>query len=497
MRKIIGYILSVTVIAGLLSGCGGEYAGITEGDAVSGSAVSGEAVSGGTVSGNAIQEKTVSGAAVEEKEGKETRNERKPDMGSHRFCTDTNLYYVNEYMDQIMQAWTDGTHRKCIRKWESEDEVEIICVDTDWLYYDVNYDDGEVTYRAPIEKDEEGQDVVRFQKAEKLVRTEYRDLIPIYADADYYFYSDQETGEFIKYDLKRKKKVSGNEEIGNYAARIVPLNDHYFCSDTTDPGCCYVQEKDSGQWEKICDRMVVTEENHDLFVSNGREIFYPRYVTEIGDRGEAPFEIMGFDGEKERQFVAWKQVSHAVQKATGAEKLDVCMPNGMFWQEGRLYLQIQTGWLEEGLYHMGYMVFSQGKDGSGLRYEKKLTECMKSHVKEWTGKWFNENADTVYVEHMAANDAQCIAMVDGTAYLSLYDYGRDKGRLGCYDLDTGEFRWITREDAAFYKLGWDDDSGWLWLFGEVFCEYAENTYTDVWYWYPSKDKDYEGHFEKD
>lgn len=69
--------------------------------------------------------------------------------------------------------------------------------------------------------------------------------------------------------------------------------------------------------------------------------------------------------------------------------------------------QMQTGWMEQETYHMEYMIFSQGKEDSGLRYEKELTECMKSYVKERNGKWSDYDKDypdqpetTVFVEHM-------------------------------------------------------------------------------------------------
>ncbi len=490
-KRNISKLLCMAVCVSLLTGCGGEYAGITEGDIVSGSAVSGEAVSG-----DAIREKTVSGPAVKEDKDDGSR-EGKSDISSHRFCTDTNLYYVSEDEEKLMQAWTDGTHRKCIKEWPAknweENYVEVVYADENWLYYDVTFDyEEEITYRAPIEKDAQGYDVIKFQEEEELVKTDL--MVPLYVDADYWFYidlRDDDKDKLIKYDLRRKKTISEDEKIGFDAENIFRLNNHYFCLD--DTGCCYVQETDAGQWEKICDRLVQAGDN-SFFVSNGREVFYSRYVTEgIKYVESSPFEIMGSDGEKERRFVSWEQVSQAVKEAAGAEKLDVCMPAGIFWQEGRLYIQIQAGWMKEGLYHMEYKVFSQGEDGSGLQYEKKLTECMKSHVKERTGKWtddYEEDA-TVFVEHMVINDAWCIAMVDGTAYLSLYDYGKDKGRLGCYDLDTGEFRWITRKDAAFYKFGWDNN---LALFYTVFHGYYNNEYADRYLWPPSEDKDYDGNF---
>ncbi len=478
-KRNVSKLFCMAVCVSLLTGCGGEYAGITEGDIVSGSAVSGEAVSG-----DAIREKTVSGPVVKEDKDDGSR-EGNTDMSSHCFCTDTNLYYVNEDEDQIMQARVDGTHRKCIWGNKKElDMVELLCVDKNWLYYDVTFDyyKKEITYRAPVGKDEKGYDTVRFSESEELVKTGL--LTPIYADGDYYFYIHQDTEKFIKYDLKRMKKVSEVMEDG-LGGEIFRASDYYFY---LYDGELYVQKTDSSQWEKVSD-VIVDDHVVAPVVSSGEELLYARYVTNKND--ELRFDIRRHDGKQERQFVTWEQLSQAAERVAGAKKMDIFMPDAIFWQEGRLYIQLQTGWMDGDIYHMEYMMFSRGVDDSGLCYEKELTEYMKSHVREQNGKWTDEEEnETVYVEHMTVNDAQCIAIVDGKAYLSLYDYGRDKGRLGRYDLKSGKFEWISKEDSAFYLLGFDQNMDY---FRPVFGRY-NNEFRDEWYWPPSKDKAYEGYF---
>lgn len=54
MKKKICLFLCGGFLAVSLTGCGGEYAGTPEGNAVSGTAVSGSAVSGNSVSGQAV-----------------------------------------------------------------------------------------------------------------------------------------------------------------------------------------------------------------------------------------------------------------------------------------------------------------------------------------------------------------------------------------------------------------------------------------------------------
>ncbi len=505
MNRKSHILLCLGISVGLLAGCGGEYAGLAEGDAVSGSAVSGEAVSG-----DAIQEKTVSGPAVNEEEGENAVRQKSvkkagQDMSSHRFCTDTNLYYVSEDAKKLMQARTDGTHHGCIREYPTgkggEKYVEIVYVDDNWLYYNITFAEGGMAiYRTPIEKDAQGYDVVKFMEEEELVKEEM--IVPVYVDSDYYFYENYVDNEEVKYDLKTKKKVS-EDKTQKYGA-IFRVKDYYIGADYEG---LYVQKVDSNEWEKVVD--YVLEFDIDIVIQNTKAVFYPCSAmnniypfSATLNKSNRRFYIKRYDGKQERDFVTWEELNQAVKEAAGVKKLDICVPDQLFWQEERLYIQMQTGWIKDGTYHMGYMIFSQKENedgsGSGLRYEKELTECMKSHVKERTGKWieFDDPEDTAYVEHMVINTAKCIAMVEGKAYLSLYDYKKDKGRLACYDLTTGKFKWIGKQDAAFYKLGYD--FGHLYSdFEEVFEQYDDNVFVEYWACSPSKDKNDDGYFVED
>ncbi len=484
-------LLGMIVCAALLTGCGGEYAGVSEGDIVSGSAVSGDAVSG-----DAIREKAVSGPAVED--GKEkSQNGEKQDMSSHRFCTDTNLYYVTDG-NKIMQARVDGTHRKCIREWSDEGEEEnyvyVTYVDENWLYYEVSTrnseDKGAFIYRAPITTDEAGQDVVWFQKEEELVKAEF--LGSWYVDSDYYFYADLATGGITKYDLKRKKKVSECKDV--LGGDIFRINDHYLC---VCGGGIYTQKTDQAQWEKLSFSASQWEGEEYIAVQNDHAMFIAAYISDKArDWG---VNIKRCDEKAETDFATWEDMVRTVTEAAGVKELDICGVEDYFWQGDRLYIQMQAGWIKEGHYHMEYMMISKGENERGsdsrLRYEKELTECMKSHVKERKGKWIvGENYDEGI--HITANDARCIGMFDGKAYLSLYDYVKDQGRLGCYDLETGKFEWIAKNSAAFYKYksasGEESDE-----IADAFDDGEENAYTDIWSFPPSKIKEGVGVFMED
>ena len=480
-KKICSGLLCIALSAGFLTSCGGELAGIS-GDG----AVSGEAVSGSVT-----------------KNREKTRNEAKTDMSRHRFCTDTNLYYVGGDTDRIMQARLDGTHRKCIRKCKEgkNAEADILYVGTEWLYYSVRNDYGEETiYRSPVEKDKKGYDVVRFRDEEviyeganyKEVLNEYEENIPIYMDADYCFYTDECRSGFAKYDRRANKKISQRQHGLNGEGEIIRIKDYYLYRHRQE---LYRQKVSSTRWEVVSEHIIKGMDGKIFFVNNGREVFYPRYVDKVN---KIPFQIWSCDGKREREFVTRKQLSSAVESVTGTHKHDVCMPSGLFWQQGRLYIQLQTGWMVNGIYHMEHMVFSRGEGGDDpkLRYEKRLTECMKSHVEAQRGKWTDDilKAETVFVKHMVINTAQCIGMADGKAYLSLYDYKKDRGRMACYDLDRGKLKWISRKNAAFYKLGYDIR---LDKFGAVFQDITYNDFVNSWTWYPSEDDECYGSFVKE
>ncbi|MCM1244314.1 MAG: hypothetical protein NC293_01565 [Roseburia sp.] len=446
MKKNRRTVFCIVLCTAMLTGCGGEYAGLTEGNAVSGSVVSGGAVSEGAVNDKVAEPDAASGSAVEN---------AKQDMSSYRFCTDTNVYYA-DLCGQIEQMRIDGTHRKCILE-RCEYTTEVVYADEDWLYYGmIGYDD-EITYRAPIGKDAKGYDVVDFSKEEKLVSSYGDDPHALYADSDYYFYEDQLEEKMIKYDLKRKEKVSESEIVAEF---FLPLGDYYIMASH---GGIYSQKKDSVQWTKVSEYVEGTITwlwDINPIQGDGEEIFYPQQVTEKED--EFHFKIKRYDGQREWDFATGEELSHVARGAIGGKRLDICEPYEMFLQDDRLYIQFLIGWMEKGIYHVEYMICSKEKteEDSGLRYEKELTECMKSHVKEQRGKYLTYEKE--YDQQIVVNSAQCMAMVDRTAYLNLYDYEKDKERLGCYDLSTGKFQWITDEDAVFYKPYYDC-SWWEWI----------------------------------
>lgn len=190
-----------------------------------------------------------------------------------------------------------------------------------------------------------------------------------------------------------------------------------------------------------------------LSAQTSRHLFYMAYSDKKGD----DVCVWKCDGREVQQFITKKQVEQAIRKAKemdAEDKVDVCFADNVFAQDDRCYIQTELGWYDGKIYRMEYLIFSQGEDETELRYEKELTECMQSHAKSREGLWGDGKGDEDlrFINHAVVNDAQCVYMLNGTAYLSLYDYEKDQGRMGCYEFATGEFRWVSEKEAAFGDL---------------------------------------------
>ena len=227
MKQRIYKLLSMVVAAGLLTACGGEYAGVSENGAVSGGAVTGQAVE-----------------AVKQTET------------SHQYCTDTNLYWEDED-GKLLQMRLDGSHKKKLVL-SGDDYTWLICVDTDYLYYGVEKYDDDITYsaiwRAPIGKDENGFDLVETEQAEELISYD-SDVIVWGVNPRYIFYiceSAGDTGQLIQYDRQSGEEIR-TEELP------VPENERcntgYWIRGSRVFACSangiFVRKQDETKWTKF------------------------------------------------------------------------------------------------------------------------------------------------------------------------------------------------------------------------------------------------------
>lgn len=429
-------------------------------------------------SGSAVSGDAVSGAAIREK--KEDKKNVK-----YRYATDTDYYY-SDYDDDaryyVIQERRDGTQTREIIKTKKNRGCEVHYVDADWLYYVEECKENVcVLYRVPIEKDAEGFDVVNLSLREELVRES--GIYTSYWDDRYVVYDTD--SEFVRYDRKNKKTVSRQK----FEKLVMDIDDdidffgipggYVVLIEGKSP---YVQYDGETDWHPCGTETNICYSGLGS-VQTENAVYYLAEEKEAWERelfGELPFEQLPLwkcDGKTTERVLTLPQMKAAMKEAKGmgaADELDDFGVTDMYASGGRLYVQFGLNWREDTVYRMEYVLFSIAEEGGELRYEKELTECMQSRVKTRLGEWRREKK--VYEDNVAVNDACCVHIMNGMAYLSLYDYEKDRGRMGCYELQSGQFRWLSKEEELCRELQYEGNDWGTDVFDEAEC----NTFLGVW-----------------
>ena len=439
MKKIFVYIIMSSLIAEMLSGCGGEYRMASKG--VSGSAVSGAVV--------------------------ETRQ-----TVSHQYATDTNLYRddgvetADDFYILLIQTRLDGSHEKKIKIKNLE---RIIGVKDAYLYYHIgDYSEKGEDYsgricRVPIKKDAEGYDVIDTEHAEILMDLGWS-ADSICMVSHYIYVNPQESGKTVKYDIQSRKEVPVEElQISSRTPEILFMD----CGNQAAALCAeiglFVQNVEETGWKLVSD-------NKDLAWSwmawDAAALFYTTTDTDR-DFVENVWKI-NLKTRSEERFVSKEQLWRVAAAALGIEEsgMELCAVTRLFCDGGRCYVQVQVNWPEEEIYHMEYLMFSQGEEETELRFEKALTECMRTYGTTREGKWMNYDKQNKVIvkkwvtkEHVLLRDAKCYCIKNGKAFLCLYDYEKGRERVGYYELESGEFHWLYPKDAEYYEPCYDEPQG--------------------------------------
>lgn len=463
-RKLYLLILCLGVLS--LGGCGGEYASIS-GD---------RAASGGAVSGG-----TVSGQAVEGKQGK-------AEDSCPSFCTDTNWYWLNwnGEDDYIVQSRRDGTGRKTI-KFENVDQL--ISVREDALYVTTSEWNGEDEFvaepiwRIPLEKDEKGFDRVLVKNAEKIEANIGAEVYSyaMVSNTLYYFRdaSPSEDMEVEALELAALDLDTGNKKIVD----LPDVGSKIYDDDVSLSSCgdrifmfldevgVFVRNHKEGEWRKLADCGEVFVSFYRTVTWN-QDTFY--YVEGFMEEDGTSRQIHKYDLDRgtDSLLVSRKQLKKAVEAAEELDldknKLDDFEVVDLFCQADRLYIQVQANWYQGGEYHMAHQMFSQGQGEPDLRYEKELTACMGSYG-EGRGEIVYDPRMLISSSHVPDNlpkpkkvknavwnMSKCCQIQNGKAFLRFHeedtDEDQDSLRFGSYDLETGEFCWLTPEDEGYFEL---------------------------------------------
>ncbi len=454
LKKAVCIGLSVV----LLTGCGGRY--LSSGEEGT--------VSGGAVSGGSVAEDVVSGSSVDGEESTESTGKGI----SGKFCTDTNLYFDADF--ELVQTRLDGTHEQKIKL---KDFDFMIGVADGWLYYACYIEEQGVEEgicRVPIRK-ENGYDRVEPDQVERLVEIEdpgcilSAECVCLVGDSLYYcFCPELKKNDVIlgRFDLKTGKKDSKRIIDGGKDGLFIEAGERVYAA--TDAGL-YTQGLNESDWTLLSDRRLgdlLTGE--DIQICTGKACYYGRC-----DATGIP-ELRRIDAEtgEDTLFTSEETLCRVVRNSGGFQGVRELSGriDSVYYDEGRIWILAQINWMESGVYHMEYRVFSQGEKETGLRYEEELTGCMNDHGSVRTGKWKitdDKDKEITVKEHVEINESLLYAVESGRAYMALYDGEKKMYRVGYYELGTGKFHWLTNRDPVFYGPAvsgrYQNDNSWDFL----------------------------------
>lgn len=463
--------ISILLFVVSLTGCGGEYAGTIEGDAVSGGAVSGSAVSGGSVSGQAV-----SGQALQEEGTRDFVSVEK--KGKYRFCNDSHLYYMEDDWEPIVEYdLSDGSRREIKFGKEQLGEnpvkriVSLCRVDNDWVWYVKEIETDACPFhqrelwRAPIENKKLNVKKEEFVFSDPLVMSE----VQIYCDGRYLLYTtDTDLSSYYrKYDLKEKKYV--------YNAEPNEDEDEVDMLVAVAGGAAFVEGYDGLFRQNIdsTETVTVTKEIIDQKMAATEEDLFYLQEAEEEEEDDYVFNIWQYhvpDGSK-KEIITDEQLQKAL-KAQGLlnSAKQSMTPEYLFVSGDRLYVQVDLRWRENKVIIQRKAVFSQkigGKDG--LRYEKGLTECLANPVKNQKKfeKIYDDEDDEGEMS-LFLSRGTCLYMSEEKCFMELYDPEQDKNRVACYDLSSGSMKFLTKKDPDWYVPFYDG----------VLPDWAETLYPD-------------------
>lgn len=445
IRKI-SFMLCAGLLTGLLSGCGGEYAGVSgENGGVSGGAVSGQAVS-------------------------ENRSEEK----KLQWCNDTNLYYY-EYDDDenfiiVERNKEDGSERKFTVK----NGNGILYVDNEWIYYirslwrDCDEETTDQFWRAPMAT--KGGICHADWKREELILEEDDGIDGVREGNDWIYCNDRwiayvtGEGEYRQYDMKEKKMVpqtvQSAEEFdacmsqGNARGAIVDFVENTYWLDGSTGKLFPYQDsvkEDIGYYnefvlsEGICmtDFYQSDEEDNPVFLGTGIDFYH--YPDETHTEGWTE-QLVSTEEEKalleKEGFLKYMEEEESWYETVR-----------IFARGQTIYQEIEFRWKEGGVVYKDMVMLScqLGQKGS-LQVDRALTEAMRNpedNQKVFRKIWGNAGGGG---KARFLSNGLCVYMTERYAFLIQSDGKTEEWQLVSYEFDSGKTKVLDKEDEEWYLL---------------------------------------------
>lgn len=457
IRKI-SFMLCAGLLTGLLSGCGGEYAGGSgEIGGVSGGAVSGQAVSGPAVSENRSEEKKL------------------------QWCNDTNLYYY-EYDDDenfiiVERNKEDGSERKFTVK----DGNGILYVDNEWIYYIRSLwrngeNEGDQFWRAPMAT--KGGICHADWKREESILEEEDGIDGVRKGNDWIFCNDRwiayvtGKGEYRQYDMKEKKMVPQTVQAaekfdarmsqGNARGAIVDFVENTYWLDGST-GKLVPFKNQAKEDEKVShdayfilnEGIAMTDfcryDENDNYVFLGTGIDFYHYPDENHTKGWTE-QLVSTEEEKtlleKEGFLKYMEDEESWYNTVR-----------IFARGQTIYQEIEFRGKEDGVVYKDMVMLSYrlGQKGS-LQVDRALTEAMRNpedNQKVFCKIWGNAGGSG---KARFFSNGLCVYMTERYAFLIQSDEKTEEWQLVSYEFDSGKTKVLDKEDEEWYLLYEDQSS---------------------------------------
>ena len=454
MRNKIFVFFFVLLSAGMFSGCGGEYAGLSENAGVSGGAVSASAVSGQAVSGQPVSAQAVSG-----------QEEKK-----HLYSNDTNVYYLeydgdDDEITTLVERNLDTGKEKRMRIGNKDDIIaELLFVDNEWIYYYV-LEEEDVFYRSPVKKSGDSLHVDLEEEERLFAETHGVDGMSKsdhgpFCNGKWIAYATAE-GKFCRYDINKRTALS---PVGEFAAM-----ENQEGLDGVLVGLSYEEDDYHVEWMdgdsgKLV-RMPLDEETNygQMTQVDGIGVFLAD--SYMYDEKDDPVEKM--------DLCLWHFLDSAhpegrVEKIVEGEKIQSLLRGrddigeralfetvSIFVREDTVYQQISAEWEKEDVTYRNMIILSYdlSRDGerlvSGktLKVEKELSRILEN-PKENQKKFFK-----VWQRARAGSNAffysrgLCVEMTEQYAFFVVSE--KEKWRTALYSFESGKLKFINEKDPEW------------------------------------------------
>ncbi len=394
-----------------------------------------------------------------------------------RYYNDRCLY-VSDWETGVYQYSLDGKNETHI---DLDDNIGGIWVTDEWLYYIGSSDDSAeesgTIWRVPLKKqgektapDEPGKETVSTKNKEKMADVElgkWGDFLNVTDTYVAYTYKKS----ICRLDLKNKKVKNITEGI-----KFAAANSHFphmMTDATLNP---YVKNDLSffydkqGKLYRLDLKKGVCKQADPLLQKNGvasricsdeEHLYFG--TSEISEGGITRYDIESNTAEN---IVPGTDIENLLKEADPwnyKENSADWIAYTSFVYNGRLYMSIELMWENEedepdeegaipGPHYADLVISCQAEDGSGLTYEKELSECMYREGEQFLhgdfdhGNWFDE---TGYVRGLIGN----YAIVTTTA-----NEESDKFAWVFYDLETGRHHTVKSGDDERYLLYYFGDT---------------------------------------